>query len=93
MDTLVRTLRSYAEFTDIVTVMLFTGVSLPEEERAWHRHAQNDYLAEWVAMLRNARSAQDQRSGRDHRVRARSIGRAGTRLTPSGEAFPGTRSW
>lgn len=64
MDTLVRTLRSYAEFTDIVTVMLFTGVSLPEEERERHRHAQNDYLAEWVAMLRNARPAQDQTHAR-----------------------------
>jgi len=63
MDALVRTLRSYAGFTaanpDIVTVMLSAGVSLPEEERERHRRTQNDYLAEWVVMLRNARPELD----------------------------------
>lgn len=63
LDALHRTLDSYTAFAavnpDIVSVMLTGAVHLPEARRDQVRRAQQEYVDEWVALLRRSRPELD----------------------------------
>jgi AcrR family transcriptional regulator len=67
-DALRRLVTHYTEFTaddpDAVGVLVGEVIHLPDDRREEYRRAQRDYVAEWVALLRQSRPDLDEATAR-----------------------------